>query len=151
MSKIFGIMIYITRRAVFSAAHRLFNPTFSEDENNQIYDKCNNYWGHGHNYVLEVTVCGTPNPNTGYLIDLKVLKKIINDEIISKVDHKHLNIDVEMFSGVITSLENIAAIFWKQLENKIPNAKLYKIKIFETENNWVEYFGEPFEIKRFDY
>lgn len=142
-------MVYITRRANFSAAHRLFNPTFTEQENKEIYDKCNNYWGHGHNYQLEVTVCGIPDPNTGYLIDLKLLKKIIHDEIISKVDHKHLNIDVEMFSGIITSLENIAAVFWKQLENKIPNAKLYKIKIYETENNWIEYFGEPFEIKRF--
>ena len=142
-------MVYITRRAVFSAAHRLFNPSYTNEENYQIYDKCTNYWGHGHNYTLEVTVCGIPNPETGYLIDLKILKTIINDEIISKVDHKHLNIDVDMFSGIITSLENIAYVFWKQLENKIPNAKLYKIKVFETENNWIEYFGEPFEIQKY--
>lgn len=142
-------MVYLTRRVVFSAAHRLFNPTVSDTQNQEIYDKCNNYWGHGHNYILEVTVCGNPNPQTGYLIDLKVLKNIINEIIISKVDHKHLNIDVEMFSGIITSLENIAAVFWKQLENKIPNAKLHKIKIFETENNWIEYYGEPFEIQKF--
>lgn len=142
-------MVYITRRAVFSAAHRLFNPNFSDIENFEIYDKCNNYWGHGHNYILEVTVCGLPNPNTGYLIDLKILKEIINEEIINKVDHKHLNIDVEMFNGIITSLENIAAVFWKQLENKITGAKLHKIKIFETENNWVEYYGEPFEITKY--
>lgn len=142
-------MVYITRKASFSAAHRLFNPELSDNENYEIYDKCNNYWGHGHNYTIEVTICGTPNPKTGYLIDLKILKKIINEEIIEKVDHKHLNIDVDMFQGVITSLENIAAVFWQQLENKIPNGKLYKIKVFETENNWIEYFGEPFEITKY--
>lgn len=142
-------MVYITRKASFSAAHRLFNPELTENENCEIYDKCNNYWGHGHNYTLEVTVCGTPNPKTGYLIDLKILKKIINEEIIEKVDHKHLNIDVEMFKGIITSLENIVAVFWQNLEKKIPNGKLFKIKIFETDNNWIEYFGEPFEITKY--
>ncbi len=142
-------MVYITRKASFSAAHRLFNPELSDNENCEIYNKCNNYWGHGHNYTLEVTVCGIPNPKTGYLIDLKILKKIINEEIIEKVDHKHLNIDVDMFKGVITSLENIIAVFWQSLEKKIPNGKLFKIKIFETDNNWIEYFGEPFEITKY--
>lgn len=143
-------MVYITRRAVFSAAHRLFNPTFTDELNEQTYDKCNNLWGHGHNYILEVTIKGIPNPETGYLIDLKDLKSIMNEVIIDKVDHKHLNIDVEMFKGVITSLENIAAIFWNELSKNRLVGELYKIKIFETENNWIEYYGEPFEIKRFE-
>lgn len=142
-------MVYITRRAVFSAAHRLFNPTFTDNQNEQTYDKCNNLWGHGHNYTLEVTIKGIPNPETGYLIDLKDLKTIMNEVIVSKVDHKHLNIDVEMFKGVITSLENIAAIFWNELSKILPIGELYRIKILETENNWIEYYGEPFEIKRF--
>jgi 6-pyruvoyltetrahydropterin/6-carboxytetrahydropterin synthase len=142
-------MVYITRKSHFSASHRLLNPELSELENDEIYDKCNNFWGHGHNYIVEVTIAGNPDPRTGYLIDLKILKQILNDNLISKVDHKHLNKDVDFLKGVITSLENLAYCFWKQLEDKIPNGKLYKIKIWETENNSVEYFGEPFEIKKF--
>ncbi len=139
-------MIYITRREVFSAAHRLYNPTFSDEENDKIYDKCNNPNWHGHNYVLEVTVCGIPDPNTGYLIDLKQLKKIIRENIISKVDHKNLNLDVDFLRGIIPTVENLAVAFWRQLEDKLINCKLYKIKIYETENNVVEYFGAPIEL-----
>jgi len=135
-------MIYITRREVFSAAHRLYNPEFTDEENERVYDKCNNPNWHGHNYVLEVTVCGETDPNTGYLIDLKELKKIIHDNIISKVDHKNLNLDVDFLRGVIPTLENLAVAFWKQLENKFSSCKLYRIKLFETEKNVVEYFGE---------
>ena len=135
-------MIYITRKEIFSAAHRLNNPEFTEEENAQIYDKCNNYWGHGHNYVIEVTVKGEPDPNTGYLIDLKILKDILDENLISKVDHKHLNHDVNFLEGINPTLENMAIAFWKQLENKIPAGKLYRIKLWETENNSVEYYGE---------
>ncbi|MEN6294642.1 MAG: 6-carboxytetrahydropterin synthase [Chloroherpetonaceae bacterium] len=135
-------MIYITRKEIFSAAHRLNNPEFTEEENAQIYDKCNNYWGHGHNYVIEVTVKGEPDPNTGYLIDLKILKDILDENLISKVDHKHLNHDVNFLEGVNPTLENMAVAFWKQLENKLPAGKLYRIKLWETENNSVEYYGE---------
>ncbi|MEN6511730.1 MAG: 6-carboxytetrahydropterin synthase [Chloroherpetonaceae bacterium] len=135
-------MIYITRKEIFSAAHRLNNPEFTEEENAQIYDKCNNYWGHGHNYIIEVTVKGEPDPNTGYLIDLKKLKDILDENLISKVDHKHLNHDVNFLEGINPTLENMAIAFWKQLENKIPSGKLYRIKLWETENNSVEYYGE---------
>ncbi|MCE5304109.1 6-carboxytetrahydropterin synthase [bacterium] len=135
-------MIYITRKEIFSAAHRLNNPEFTEEENAQIYDKCNNYWGHGHNYIIEVTVKGEPDPNTGYLIDLKKLKDILDENLISKVDHKHLNHDVNFLEGINPTLENMAIAFWKQLENKLPAGKLYRIKLWETENNSVEYYGE---------
>jgi len=142
-------MLYITKKVHFSASHRLFNPSFTNEKNDEIYDKCNNYYGHGHNYVLEVTVKGIPNPETGYVIDLKKLKRILNETIVDKVDHKHLNFDVDILKGVITSVENLAVIFWNLLKEEIKEAELYRIRLFETENSFVEYFGEPVEIKRF--
>lgn len=142
-------MLYITKKVQFSASHRLFNPTFTDEKNNEIYDKCNNYYGHGHNYVLEVTVKGLPNPETGYVIDLKKLKRIINETIVDKVDHKHLNFDVDFLKGAITSVENLAVIFWNLLKQEIKEAELYRIRIYETENSYVEYYGEPVEVKRF--
>ncbi|MFP4528743.1 MAG: 6-pyruvoyl trahydropterin synthase family protein [Candidatus Kapaibacterium sp.] len=142
-------MLYVTRQLRFSAAHRLFNPEFSDEENERIFDKCNNFHGHGHNYLLEVTVAGEPNPDTGYVIDLKKLKRIISDQVISKVDHKHLNEDVDFLDGVIPTVENLAVVFWRMLEPQITEGKLYKIKLFESETSYVEYFGEPVEIKVF--
>jgi 6-pyruvoyltetrahydropterin/6-carboxytetrahydropterin synthase len=142
-------MLYITKKVEFSAAHRLYNPTFSDEENNAIFDKCNNFHGHGHNYTLEVTVCGLPNPDTGYLLDLKKLKAIIYNEIVVKVDHKHLNFDVEFLKGIIPSVENLAVVFWDTLKDKIPEGKLYSIKLYESSSSFVEYFGEPVEIKKF--
>ena len=136
-------MLYVTKRVEFSAAHRLFNPAFDEDKNEAVYDKCNNYYGHGHNYKLEVTVKGVPDPEIGYVIDLKKLKKILHDEIVSKVDHKHLNFDVEFLNGVIPTVENLAVAFWRILENKLPSGKLHRIRIYETKNSFVDYFGEP--------
>lgn len=143
-------MVHVSRKMNFSAAHRLFNPELSEKENELIYDKCNNYHGHGHNYTLIVTVKGKPDPKTGYVIDLKKLRDIIQKEIIDKVDHKHLNFDVDFLQGIIPSAENLTAIFWKILETKIPVGKLHSIKLYESENNFVEYFGEEFEIIKFD-
>ncbi|MBK7868059.1 MAG: 6-carboxytetrahydropterin synthase [Ignavibacteriales bacterium] len=134
--------IFVTRREVFSSAHRLYNPAFTDDENELVYDKCNNYHGHGHNYVLEVVVEGEIDERTGYVIDLKVLKKIIIENVIRKVDHKHLNLDVDFMKDVIPTAENIAVKIWEQLVDKIPNGRLYKIRLSETENNYVEYFGE---------
>lgn len=142
-------MIYVTKKLSFSAAHRLFNPELSDDQNRDIYDKCNNERGHGHNYTIEVTVCGLPNPNTGYVIDLKKLKYIIETNVIDLVDHKHLNFDVEFLSGIIPTVENIVVCFWNTLKDKFLNCKLYKIKLYETETSFVEYFGEPVDIKRF--
>ena len=135
-------MVYVTRREIFSASHRLFNPNLSEEENNSLFGKCNNPNGHGHNYTLEVTICGEVNPKTGYLIDLKQLKQIIIENVINKVDHKNLNLDVDFLAGKIPTAENIAIAVWDELENKIPNGKLYSIRLLETENNYIEYKGK---------
>ncbi len=135
-------MIFVTRREVFSASHRLFNPNLSPEENNSLFGKCNNLNGHGHNYTLEVVVAGEINPKTGYVIDLKLLKTIIHTNVIELVDHKNLNLDVEFLKGKIPTAENIAVGIWNELVNKIPSGKLYSIKLFETENNYVEYKGE---------
>ena len=134
-------MVYVTRKAHFSAAHRLFNPEFSEEENERVFDKCNNPRGHGHNYTIEVTVAGEPDPKTGYVIDLKKLGELIEREILAKVDHKHLNYDVAELSGIIPTAENIALVFWRLLEPKIGDGKLYKIRVAESDNNYAEYFG----------
>jgi len=135
-------MLYVTRREVFSASHRLYNPALSEEENEQLFDKCNNYHGHGHNYVLEVVVRGEVNPLTGYVIDLKKLRDIIRDNVIKDVDHKHLNYDVKFLEGIIPTAENIAVAIWGRLEDKIHEGKLHSVKLYETENNYVEYKGE---------
>jgi len=131
-------MIYVTRKAHFSAAHRLFNINFSEEKNEEVFDKCNTV--HGHNYFLEVTVKGTPDPETGYVVDLKKLGKIIEVEIIDKVDHKNLN-EVSIFKNVIPTVENLCLVFWQILVNNIPSGELHSIKVFETDNNFAEYFG----------
>lgn len=136
-------MIYVTRKAHFSAAHRLYNPTFSNERNDAIFDKCNNPRGHGHNYTIEVTVAGIPDPLTGYVIDLKKLAAFIDEFILDKVDHKHLNYDVEELRGIIPTAENIAVVFWQILAPKITEGKLHSIKVFESDNNFVEYLGEP--------
>lgn len=135
-------MVYVTRREVFSASHRLFNENLTDEENEDLFGKCNNPHGHGHNYILEVTVYGEPDAVTGYVIDLKILRNIIKKNIIKKVDHKHLNYDVAFLKGIIPTAENIAIAVWKRLENKLPSGKLYSVKIYETENNFAEYRGE---------
>jgi 6-pyruvoyltetrahydropterin/6-carboxytetrahydropterin synthase len=135
-------MVYVTRREVFSASHRLTNPDFSDEENDAIYDKCNNPYGHGHNYILEVMVAGEINPKTGYVIDLKKLKRIVREKVIAKVDHHHFNFDVDFMKGIIPTAENIAVGIWKLLENEINEGKLYSVKLYETENNYAEYKGE---------
>ncbi len=135
-------MVYVTRREVFSASHRLFNENLTDEENEDLFGKCNNPYGHGHNYILEVTVCGEPDAVTGYVIDLKILRNIIKENIIKEVDHKHLNYDVAFLKGIIPTAENIAIAIWKQLENKLHSGKLYSVKIYETENNFAEYKGE---------
>lgn len=134
-------MVYVTRRAQFSAAHRLHNPELSDEENRRIYDKCNNPSGHGHNYELEVTVVGEPDPSTGMVIDLKTLKQIIHEHVIEKLDHKHLNYDVDFMRGVIPTAENIAMKIWNELEPRISHGKLYSIKLYESQNNIVDYRG----------
>jgi 6-pyruvoyltetrahydropterin/6-carboxytetrahydropterin synthase len=135
-------MVYVTRRECFSAAHRLYNPSLSDEENFEMYGMCSNPNWHGHNYILEVVVSGEVDPGTGYLLDLKILKEIIRKNIIEKVDHKNLNLETDFMKGIIPSAENIAIAIWKVLANKIPKGKLYSIKLYETENNYFEYKGE---------
>lgn len=135
-------MVYVTRRESFSASHRLYNRNLSEAQNLELFDKCANANGHGHNYVLEVTVAGNPEKESGYVIDLKTLKQIIRREITEKVDHKHLNYDVDFLEGIIPTAENIVRVFWKVLEPKIKHGKLSSLRLQETENNSVEYRGE---------
>jgi 6-pyruvoyltetrahydropterin/6-carboxytetrahydropterin synthase len=137
-------MVYITRKFHFSASHRMFKPGLSDEENFSLYGKCSNPSGHGHNYILEVTVAGEPEPGIGYVMDLKKLKAIVDDELIEKVDHKNLNVDVDFLKNIIPTSENIVMKFWEQLESKInnKNRKLYSLKLFETENNVAEYRGK---------
>jgi 6-pyruvoyltetrahydropterin/6-carboxytetrahydropterin synthase len=135
-------MIYITRRERFSAAHRLYKPELSDEENFKLYGLCSNPNWHGHNYVLEVVVKGDVNPETGYLIDLKDLKEIIRKNIIEKVDHKNLNLETDFMKGIVPSAENIVIAIWKQLVDRIPQGTLHSVKLYETENNYFEYKGE---------
>jgi 6-pyruvoyltetrahydropterin/6-carboxytetrahydropterin synthase len=135
-------MVYVSRKAHFSAAHRLFNPEFTDEQNEAIFDKCNNLHGHGHNYTIEVTVAGDPDPKTGYVIDLKKLSELIEEVILSKVDHKHLNFDVPELEGIIPTAENIALVFWSMLQPSITEGTLYKIRVAESDNNFAEYFGK---------
>lgn len=135
-------MLYVTRREVFSASHRLYNNDLTADENVLLYDKCSNPYGHGHNFILEVVVCGEVDIRTGYVIDLKILKKIVKEKIIEKVDHRSLNHEVDFLTGINPTAENICIAIWNQLKDAIPSGKLHSVKLYETENNYVEYKGE---------
>jgi 6-pyruvoyltetrahydropterin/6-carboxytetrahydropterin synthase len=135
-------MVYLTRRTTFSAAHRLWSDTLSEEENYAIYDKCANPNGHGHNYVLEVTVRGEPDPRTGMVINLTEMKRITDEQVVKWVDHKHLNSDVPWLESIIPTTEQLVITFWKRLERGFPQGLLYEVKLHETENNVASYRGE---------
>jgi len=135
-------MVYVTRKEHFGAAHRLNNPEWCDQKNRDVYGKCNNPNGHGHNYTIEVTVAGISAEESGMVIDLKKLSDIISVEIIDRVDHKHLNHDVDFLQGIIPTAENLAIAFWKLLEKRLPQEKPYSIKLHESDNNFVEYRGE---------
>ncbi|AFH49048.1 6-Pyruvoyl-tetrahydropterin synthase [Ignavibacterium album JCM 16511] len=135
-------MVYITRRETFAAAHRLFIPELSDEENLKIFGKCSHPNWHGHNYTLEVVIAGEINPETGFVLDIKKLKEIIHKFVIDKVDHKNLNLDTDFMKGLIPTSENICIAIWNQLKDKIPSGKLYSVKLYETENNYFEYRGE---------
>ena len=135
-------MVYVTRKAHFSASHRLYNPAWSDAKNDAVFGKCSNPHGHGHNYELEVTVVGKVPDDTGMVIDLKTLSDLVEQEIVEKVDHKHLNLDVDFLKGFVPTAENIAKAFWQILQPKITDGRLHSIKLFESENNFVEYRGE---------
>jgi 6-pyruvoyltetrahydropterin/6-carboxytetrahydropterin synthase len=140
--------IYITRRETFNAAHKLYQPNWTEEKNNLVFGKCANKNWHGHNFTLFVTVKGVPNIETGFVMNLKKLSEIINTQVIESLDHKNLNLDVSYLTGLMASTENLAIAIWDQLANEIAKngGELAKIKLIETENNFVEYFGgkEPF-------
>jgi 6-pyruvoyltetrahydropterin/6-carboxytetrahydropterin synthase len=138
-------MIFITRRERFNAAHRLFKPEYSEERNLQVFGKCSNPNWHGHNYTLFVTIKGDVNPDTGFLVNLKDLSSIIDQYVIEKLDHRNINLEVDFMSGKLASTENLAIGIWDELTYPISSlgATLHSIKLFETENNFVEYFGNP--------
>ena len=135
--------VKVIRRERFNAAHRLFNPNWSDQKNEQIFGKCANKNWHGHNYILFVTVEGTVDPDTGYVIDLKVLSDIIKNRIVDKIDHKNLNLEVDFMKDTITTAENIAIKIYEELKSDIQATgnNLYSVKLYETENNFVEYYG----------
>ncbi|MFH0756037.1 MAG: 6-carboxytetrahydropterin synthase [Bacteroidota bacterium] len=137
-------MVYLTRRERFSAAHRLFNPALSDQENEKIYGLCSNPNWHGHNYILWVTIAGDVNPVTGYVVDLKQLGSIIRDRVTGKLDHKNINLEVDFMKGKYISTENLAMGIWDELEPHITGlgVSLHSVKLQETENNSVEYFGK---------
>jgi 6-pyruvoyltetrahydropterin/6-carboxytetrahydropterin synthase len=134
--------VYVTRRVRFNAAHRLHNPNKPDEWNRQMYGKCNNPNWHGHNYTLEVTVAGEPDPETGYVIDLGALKRLLEEKVLAKCDHANLNLDVDFMQGVLPSTENFAVGIWNQIVDVLPAGRLHTVRLYETENNMAEYRGE---------
>lgn len=135
-------MIYLTRKESFNAAHKLYNPTWSREKNEVVFGKCANENWHGHNYTLYVTLKGEVNDETGYLYDAKALSRLVNDQVLEKVDHRNLNLDVDFMQGKICSTENLAIAIWEQLEPHLEGVSLHCIRLFETERIYVEYFGK---------
>ncbi|HET9056209.1 MAG TPA: 6-carboxytetrahydropterin synthase [Chitinophagaceae bacterium] len=136
-------MVYLTRIEHFNAAHKLFNPRWSREQNEEVFGKCANENWHGHNYDLHVTVKGMPDPDTGFLYDVKKLSIIIREHVIEKIDHRNLNIDVKFMEGKMCSTENLAVGIWKELEPHLPpEIRLHCIKLYETSSIYVEYYGE---------
>lgn len=139
--------IYVTRKIEFNAAHRLFNPELSDEENQRIYGKCNSQYGHGHNYVIEITLAGMIDRTTGYLFDLKQLKTLLEEEIVARFDHRHLNHDVRELEHSVPTTEVLAVTIWDLLESRLgtitnKEVTLHEVKIHETGKNSVRYLGE---------
>ena len=139
-------MVYLTRSEHFNAAHKLYNPAWTYEKNEEVFGKCANENWHGHNFDLIVTVKGMPDPDTGFVIDLKKLSTLIRVEVTEKLDHKNLNLDVDFMKNKLASCENLVIEIWKILEPKISSiskfGKLHSIRLFETPRNYVEYYGE---------
>jgi 6-pyruvoyltetrahydropterin/6-carboxytetrahydropterin synthase len=133
--------VTITRRLRFNAAHRVHNPALSDEENQRLFGKCNNPNWHGHNYTLEVSVTGPVDPKTGYVMDLAAIRDVVTREVIDKVDHRNFNLDVEFMQGIIPTTENIVVEFWRVIEPLIRPARLARLRLWETENHYVEYEG----------
>ncbi len=135
-------MVYLTRRERFNAAHKLYNPHWDEAKNKEIFGKCANKNWHGHNYHLYVTVKGKTDPNTGFVMNAKTLSDLIKRVVIDKVDHSNLNLDVDFLQGILPSTENFAKAIWHELAKHLVGVELHCIRLHETENIYVEYFGE---------
>lgn len=135
-------MVYLTRRAEFSASHYYHNPTFTPEENRRIFGKCNNPHGHGHNYTLEVTVKGEVDSRSGFVVDLKDLKEILNREVLEAMDHRFLNREVPEFERLIPTTENLAIVIWKRLQPALRVAELHRVRVYETPDLYVDFYGE---------
>jgi 6-pyruvoyltetrahydropterin/6-carboxytetrahydropterin synthase len=134
--------VRVTRHLHFSAAHRLHNPAFTEERNREVFGLCNSPNWHGHNYELEVTVEGEVDEDTGYVLDLGLLKRVVEEMVVNDVDHRNLNLDVPWMEGVIPSTENLVVAIWNQLAPRVPRGRLVRLILRETPRNYVEYSGE---------
>jgi 6-pyruvoyltetrahydropterin/6-carboxytetrahydropterin synthase len=135
-------MVYLTRKAEFSASHYYHNPEFSAEENRRLFGKCNNPNGHGHNYTLEVTVKGKVDPRSGFVVDLKELKGVLEQEVLSAMDHRFLNKEVPEFLHAIPTTENLAIAIWNRLRPKLQRAELHRVRVYETPDLFVDFYGE---------
>ena len=135
-------MVLLTRKAEFSSAHYYWNAAWSADENVRVFGRCANRNGHGHNYTLEVTVAGEVDPVSGFVVDLKKLKAVLEREVVSVYDHRHLNLEVPEFKTANPTTENIAIAIWKRLDGKIPRAKLHRVRVYELPDLFADYYGE---------
>jgi 6-pyruvoyltetrahydropterin/6-carboxytetrahydropterin synthase len=135
-------MVYLTRRAEFSASHLYHNPAFSADENRRMFGKCNNPNGHGHNYTLEVTVKGEVDARSGFVVDLKQLKEVMQHEVLDAMDHRFLNKEVPEFATRIPTTENLAIVIWERLAPKLNLARLHRVRVYETPDLFADFYGE---------
>jgi len=137
--------IVITRRVHFNAAHRLHNPEFSDAWNKATYGVCNNPNWHGHNYELEVSVVGEPDPRTGYVCDLSDLKRLLTEVIVNRCDHRNLNLEVDFLEGVIPTTENLVIAFWNEIAPKLKAGRLQRVRLYESDRNFADYYGPDFK------
>jgi 6-pyruvoyltetrahydropterin/6-carboxytetrahydropterin synthase len=135
-------MVYLTRKAEFSASHYYHNPDLSPEENQRIFGKCNNPNGHGHNYTLEVTVKGAVDPKSGFVVDLKQLKDVMHQEVLDALDHRFLNKEIPDFFKTIPTTENLAIVIWQRLAPKLNAAALHRVRVYETPDLFVDVYGE---------
>jgi 6-pyruvoyltetrahydropterin/6-carboxytetrahydropterin synthase len=135
-------IVYLTRKAEFSASHLYHNPAFSPEENQRIFGKCNNPNGHGHNYVLEVTVKGEVDTTTGFVVDLKQLKDLMHSEVLDALDHRFLNKEIPEFFTLTPTTENIAIVCWQRLASRFTAAKLHRVRVYETPDLFADFYGE---------
>jgi 6-pyruvoyltetrahydropterin/6-carboxytetrahydropterin synthase len=135
-------MVYLTRRCEFSAAHYYHNPEFTAEENRRVFGKCNNPNGHGHNYTLELTVKGEVDPRSGFVMDLRELKEILEREVMNVFDHRHLNLEVPEFRNQIPTTENLAIAIWKRVEPQLRVARMHRVRVYESPDLFVDFYGE---------